>query len=170
MAHFNSFFLINSCFTSSSINAKKKFWSVFHPLHMSVIFFSLIPYMGCSRKALVSRLCYAFTWISPKFDINRLDKYWYLIKFALGLWSEKVCILLNKHFERHLSFFFSGLKLTFQGCFAILALVFINSEKVCIRPKRKILLFPEMRVKRKIFTRPSANLSFFLLNLIEFFK
>ena len=29
------------------------------------------------------------------------------------------------------------------------------------RPKRKIILFPEMRVTRKIFTRTSANLFFF---------
>ena len=40
LAHFKSlFFLIRICFLSSSMNAKKKFWSVPHLLHMCVIFF-----------------------------------------------------------------------------------------------------------------------------------
>ena len=34
-------------------------------------------------------------------------------------------------------------------------------------PKRKILLLPEMRLTRKIYTR---NFFFFLINLIEIFK
>ena len=38
-----------------------------------------------------------------------------------------------------------------------------------VRPKRKILLFPETRWARKIFIRATAN-QFFLINLIEFFK
>ena len=38
LASFNSF-LMNSCFSSSSINAKQKFWVVLHLLHMCVIFF-----------------------------------------------------------------------------------------------------------------------------------
>ena len=37
-------FLINSCFKSSSINAKNKFWDVPHFLHMSVILLSYIYY------------------------------------------------------------------------------------------------------------------------------
>ena len=37
------FFLTNSCFSSSSINAKQKFWGVSH-LHMCVIFYSLSHY------------------------------------------------------------------------------------------------------------------------------
>ena len=35
-----------------------------------------------------------------------------------------------------------------------------NVNVVEIRPKRKILLFPEMGVTRKIFTRAAANLFF----------
>ena len=38
-----------------------------------------------------------------------------------------------------------------------------------LRPKRKILLFQEMWVTRKIFTQEAANL-FFSISLIEFFK
>ena len=38
MAHFNSFFN-NYCFSSLSINAKKKFWGVPHLLHMCVVFY-----------------------------------------------------------------------------------------------------------------------------------
>ena len=37
LAHFNSF-LISSCFSSSSVNLKQKFWSMPYLLHMSVIF------------------------------------------------------------------------------------------------------------------------------------
>ena len=38
-----------------------------------------------------------------------------------------------------------------------------------VRPKRKMPLFPEMWVTRKIFTRAAANL-LFLINLIDFFE
>ena len=37
-SHFNSFFLIRICFSSSSINVKKKVWDVPHLLHMCVTF------------------------------------------------------------------------------------------------------------------------------------
>ena len=37
LAHFNSF-LINICFSSSSVNAKNNFWVVPHLLHICVIF------------------------------------------------------------------------------------------------------------------------------------
>ena len=46
----------------------------------------------------------------------------------------------------------------------------VDSEiSIYLRPKRKILLFPEMPVTRKNFTRAAANL-FFFINLIEFLK
>ena len=35
---------------------------------------------------------------------------------------------------------------------------------------KKMLLFPEMQVVEKIFTRAAAFFFFFLINLIEFFK
>ena len=38
---------------------------------------------------------------------------------------------------------------------------------VSFRAKRKILLFPETQMTRKIFTRAAT---FFLINLIEFFS
>ena len=40
LAHLNCFFLIIIWFSSSSVNAKKKFWVVPHLLHMCVIFCS----------------------------------------------------------------------------------------------------------------------------------
>ena len=43
-----------------------------------------------------------------------------------------------------------------------------DRQEIIIRPK-KILLFPEMRVTKKIFTRAAAKKSFFI-NLIDFFK
>ena len=46
----------------------------------------------------------------------------------------------------------------------------VDSEiSIYLRPKRKILLFPEIPVTRKNFTRAAANL-FFFTNLIEFLK
>ena len=43
-----------------------------------------------------------------------------------------------------------------------------DRQEIIIRPK-KILLFPEMRVTKKIFTWAAAKKSFFI-NLIDFFK
>ena len=39
-----------------------------------------------------------------------------------------------------------------------------------MRPKRKMLLFLEMRVRRKIFIRAAANLLFLKINSIKFFQ
>ena len=44
LAHFNSFLLINSCFSNSSMNAEQKFCDVPNLLHMCVIFQSFWVY------------------------------------------------------------------------------------------------------------------------------
>ena len=58
------FFLINSCFSSSSINARKKFWGVPHLLHMFVIlsfmYLFLFGLKGSLWKTEASTTC---TWI-----------------------------------------------------------------------------------------------------------
>ena len=50
-------FLIKSCFSSSSINAKQKFWSVPHLLHMCVILYFLL------LSPLISASKFQFRWI-----------------------------------------------------------------------------------------------------------
>ena len=44
-----------------------------------------------------------------------------------------------------------------------------SETDVVVRQKRKIFLFPELQVMKKIFT-PAAAKFFFFINLIEFFK
>ena len=55
LAHLNSFF--DSCFSSSSINAKQKFWSVPHLLHIRVIFVLWPSFLRNKRKGHVVYRC-----------------------------------------------------------------------------------------------------------------
>ena len=73
----------------------------------------ILIYVQSSRKVLITKLCYTFEWISPECDKKNPAKYWFLIKFAPGLQSAKVCIVLNQLFKRHFFSFFSGFELTF---------------------------------------------------------
>ena len=47
--------------------------------------------------------------------------------------------------------------------------ILLKKFEVVLKPKRKMLLLPEMRVTRKIFI-PAAPSLYFLINLTEFFK
>ena len=49
------FFLMNSCFSSSSINAKQKFWGVSHLLHMCVILLVFYKSRNYINISLASR-------------------------------------------------------------------------------------------------------------------
>ena len=71
-------------------------------------FFIWCSFVWNLRQVLSTRLCYAFAWNSPGYDIKKTGKFWFLVKVAPDFW--KSLHSLNKLFKRH---FFSGFKLTF---------------------------------------------------------
>ena len=44
-------------------------------------------------ESLITRLSYAFAWSGPGYDIKRPGKYWFIIKFPPGLYSEHFAFL-----------------------------------------------------------------------------
>ena len=66
LAHFNSFLII-VCFSSSSVNAKNKFWGVPHLLHICVIFFKIYFWVSWWTKiALRTSVQFQTKWFIHK--------------------------------------------------------------------------------------------------------
>ena len=113
----------------------------------------LVKRLFCNFTTKLSNLS-KLSNLDQNYDVGKLTNH-RAKKFIRRLFVSKTFVLLWQFLSKVLQFDI----INFSIC----------PEDFFVRSKRKIPLFPEMRVMRKIFSRATVNL-LFLINLIESFK